>query len=129
MAVEMNKNPLGSPTVLTAILWGGTRRYSSRKLLTPDQADALMDRLDDADTETVLDVSAALIACFYGMEKQEWLDILNGEMPDEEEEDEDPDEDGDDKAEGGAETEEAPKAPKKSSGKRSGSPSEAGSGS
>ena len=92
MAVEMSKNPLGSPTVLTAILWGGTRRYASRKLLTPDAADALMDRLDDAETETVLDVSAALIACFYGMEKQEWLDILNGEMPDEEEEDEDPDE-------------------------------------
>ena len=129
MAVEMGKNPLGSPTVLTAILWGGTRKYSSRKLLTPDQADALMDRLDSADTETVLDVSAALIACFYDMDKQEWLDILNGEMPDEEEEDPDEDEGGDGEAEDGAETDEAPKAPKKGSGKRSGSPSETGSGS
>lgn len=116
MAVEMNKNPLGSPTVLTAILWGATRQLSSRALLQPSDADKLMDAIDDSDQETVLDFGASMIACFYGMDKQEWVDILKGEVaePEEDEEAADP------------ESEEAPKAPKNSSG--SGSRSRSGAG-
>lgn len=120
MAVEMNKNPLGSPTVLTAILWGATRKYSSRTLLQPARADEIMDAMDSAGEETVLDFSAAIIACFYGMEKQEWLDILNGEVPDEEEPNES-------KEDGDEDPKESPKPPtKKSSRKPTPSRSEAG---
>lgn len=122
MAVEMNKNPLGSPTVLTAILWGATRKYSSRTLLQPARADEIMDAMDSADEETVLDFSAAIIACFYGMEKQEWLDILNGEVPDEEDPEEAEPEEGDDE-----DPKESPGPPtKKSSRKPTPSRSEAG---
>lgn len=124
MAVRMNENPLGSPTVLTALLWGATRKYSSRTLLHPSRADEIMDAMDDADEEAVMDFSAAIIACFYGMEKQEWLDILSGDLP-EEDEPEEPDEEGSD----AAEPEEDPKAQKKDSEKPTPSRSGAGKGS
>lgn len=126
MAVEMNKNPLGSPTVLTALLWGATRKYSSRTLLQPARADEIMDAMDSAGEETVLDFSAAIIACFYGMEKQEWLDILNGEVPDEEEPEEAESEEGGERG-SDEDPKESPEPPtKKSSRKPTPSRSEAG---
>lgn len=130
MGAQMARNVLGSTTVLTAILWGASRKYSSRKILTPDAADALMDKVDAAEIDVTRGVTAALIACFTGEDKEEWVKNLTpDEDPEDEDLDEGPEPDGDpdegDKAEGDGE--EAPKAPKKGSKKPSGSPSEAGS--
>lgn len=77
------------PRLQAALLFGATRKYHRRELPNMPSAYVLLDGLEDAGEEEQVEFMAALLAAFYGVDKQVWLDILNG-VEDEPEEDEVP---------------------------------------
>lgn len=73
------------PRLQAALLFGATRKYHRREIPNLGSAYALLDDLEEAGEEAQIDFMAALFAAFYGVEKQLWLDILNGVEPEEDE--------------------------------------------
>lgn len=77
------------PRLQAALLFGATRKYHRRELPNMPSVYNLLDGLEDAGEEAQVEFMAALLAAFYGVDKQVWLDILNG--VEDEPEDEAPD--------------------------------------
>lgn len=106
--------------IQTGLLFGATRKYHRRDVPNMAAVDAIMDRIEDSDEETLTDFVATLMALFFRGKKDVWLKIITGEELDEEEAEESPEaeDEAEDSDEGVAEL---PKAPAKRSTKPSGS--------
>ncbi len=72
--------------IQSGLFFGATRKYHRRDVPNMAAVDAVMDKVEDSDEETVTDFLATLMALFFQGEKETWRKILEGSDPDEEEE-------------------------------------------
>lgn len=108
--------------IQSGLFFGATRKYHRRDVPNMAAVDAVMDKVEDSDEETVTDFLATLMALFFQGEKETWRKILSGEDLEAELEEDGPAEEADSEE---AESPREPEAPK-ASGKRSSSRSGAG---